>query len=197
MYPAIYGDNGPMSLPYFLTLLVNWRIGFECKGFHSSFIVLGNKFSFGNTKFQPQYCLYLLRILLSWCDGSPCCSSIHPPNYASLSRIWDVDATSNEFSPTLILPSVSPETIGIPRLFRCNRGPMRRKNLSQWNKNTYSALLVAIWTQLFVLPFDFESSSPLWSSSSSWNSWYNTWNWNGRNLANEEECSTHHVWNSF
>ena len=60
----------------------------------------------------------------------------------------------------------------------------------------YSSLLVATWTQLFLLLFDLESSSQLSSSLSSWNSWCSKWSWNGWYQTNEEDCSIHHVWNS-
>ena len=71
---------------------------------------------------------------------------------------------------------------------------MRRRNVSLWKKID-SSLLIATWTQLFLLLFALVSSSPVWSSLSSGNSWYSKWSWNGWCWTNDEDCSTHHVWN--
>ena len=63
---------------------------------------------------------------------------------------------------------------------------MRWKNLSQ-SKKVDSSLQISTWTQLSLL------SKP--GNLSNWNFWCNKWKWNDWYWTNEEDCSTHHVWN--
>ena len=129
--------------------------------------------------------------LLFWATSSTLWQVFQPQDYLSLLNFLLLDATGL----TAALPStrqgmhpwVALETWTLrrmslvqhsscyrvsPQTFRCNRTRCGGGTCRNKNKKTYSSLLVTTWTQLFLLPFDFESSSSMWSSLSSWNSWY-------------------------
>ena len=148
-----------------------------------------------STRFQPQDCRNLLKLLILDETGLPLL--FHQPAKVCILESHLRRRRCVEWAWFSTHPAVRSSTeLSASLDFLVQSELMRGKNLSQ-QKKIYSSLLVATWTQLFLLLlFDLESSSQLWSSLSSWISWCSKWSWNGWYQTNEEDCSIHHVWNS-
>ena len=170
----------PRRFRILLTFLVNWRTGLFLLLIlnplrHGGALLLHHVSAAGLSESSESSS--------SWCEVSPLLFHQH-------AKVCD--AASNESSSHRVSPKLSTSTI-----FRCNRTRCGGGTCRNKIRRHSSSLLVSTWTQLFLPPFDFESSSPLRSSLSSRNSWYNKWSWNGWYRINDEDCSTHHVWNSL
>ena len=156
MCPAICGDSGPMSLPYssdFPGQLKNWL---RVQGVSAKLYCSGQEVLLCSTSFQPQDCPSLLNFLLLDATGLPAAL----PSTRQRTHPWAALETSTLRRMSLVQHSSCyrvPEAIGIPGLLDA---------IGLGAAGTCSSLLVATWTQLFLLPFDFESPS-----SSSWCSW--------------------------
>ena len=184
----------PCRFCILLTFLVNWRTGSLCKELLRSFTVLGNRFSFVVAS-SSRMIVGIFWILFFLMRRFHRCFSIHPPRYASFRHTWEVDAASNELGSILFWLLGFSEAIGIPGLLDAigldavdELVAIKRRQIHRcWPRLGHNSFFF----------FDLVSSSPLWSSLSSWNSWCSKWTWNGGFWTNEEDCSTHHVWNSL
>ena len=174
-----------------LTFLLDWRTGSVCKGSLPIFTVLGKGFHRNLFPFVAGLS-ESSESSSSWCDGFPCCFSIDPPRYASFSRTWEVDAASNEFGSILILLSGFTEAIGIPGLLDAigldaveelvvleeDRFIAASRDLDTTLSSFCSCIPFAIVEQVTNLKFLVQQVELKCLI-----------------LKNEEDCSTHHVWN--
>ena len=173
----------PRRFRILLMFLVNWWTGSVCNGVPPSFAFLGNRFLFVVPGLSLRIVGVFWIFFFSMRRVSPlhfhqpakvCILSSHLRSRRCVEWVWLNTHPAVGF----------PRSYRHPRTFRCNRTWCGRRTCRNERRHVHHC-----WSRLghnsFFLLFNLESSSPLRSSFSSWNSWCSKWSWNGWYWTNE------------
>ena len=194
---AKFGGGGPTPLPYSFSLSWSTEELAPCAtGFSQALLFWATGSSFAVPGFSWRIvgvfwiCFFLMRRVSQLPFHQPvkvCILESHLRRRRCVERAWFNTHPAIGF----------PRSYRHPRTLRCNRtrcgGGTCRYGRRRHTHHCWSRL----GHNSFFFFFNFESFVLVWSSLSSWNSLYSKWSWNGWYFTNEEDCSTHHVWNSL